>query len=114
MTFRSRLTPDCKFKKGRNLYQFKLFITNYILYLVSNLFRGNKNNESFLKKKEKKKSSAYVTLLLTPFMLITFTYLLLFRRIKSKIPSKISKEIPDDNQTQNFKIETGNELYLEI
>ena len=36
------------------------------------------------------------------------------RRIKSKITTKISKEIPDDNQTQNFKIETGNELYLEI
>ena len=50
MTFRSRLTPDCKFKKGRNLYQFKLFKTNYILYSVSNLFRGNKNDDSFKKK----------------------------------------------------------------
>ena len=44
MTIRSRLIPDCKFKKGRNLYQFKLSIANYIL--VSNLFGGNKNDES--------------------------------------------------------------------
>ena len=51
MTFRSRLTPDCKFKEGRNLYQFKLFIANPILYSVSNLFRGNKNDESSKKKK---------------------------------------------------------------
>ena len=39
-------------QKGRNLYQSKLFIANYIFYLVSNLFGGNKNNELLFKKKK--------------------------------------------------------------
>ena len=71
MTFRSTLTPDYKFKKGRNFYQFKLFTTNYILCLVTNLFRGSENDDSFLLKKKEKESNICVIHLLTIIMLIT-------------------------------------------